>query len=116
MRALADPGRFFVRLASKRPEQAAEAVAYLASSPHLEGFTGRFFKGTQPSESNAYSRDSKVQKRLWREGDRPLGEWFPRPRFQRRKASAADPPPLPEAALRVPPAGGPTDFYPTART
>src|SRR2546430_15920567 len=55
MRDLAAPVRFFVRLASKPPEQAAEAVAYLASSPHLEGFTGRFFKGTQPSESNAYS-------------------------------------------------------------
>src|SRR5437870_3826788 len=62
---------------SKPPEQAAEAVAYLASSPHLEGFTGRFFKGTQPSESNAYSRDSKVQKRLWKEGERLVGESFP---------------------------------------
>jgi len=79
MRDLAAPVRFFVRLASKPPEQAAEAVAYLASSPHLEGFTGRFFKGTQPSESNAYSRDSKVQKRLWREGERLVGESFPGP-------------------------------------
>jgi len=77
MRDLAAPVRFFVRLASKPPEQAAEAVAYLASSPHLEGFTGRFFKGTQPSESNAYSRDSKVQKRLWKEGERLVGESFP---------------------------------------
>ena len=79
MRDLAAPVRFFVRLASKPPEQAAEAVAYLASSAHLEGFTGRFFKGTQPSESNAYSRDSKVQKRLWREGERLVGESFPGP-------------------------------------
>src|SRR3989441_4999072 len=77
MRDLAAPVRFVVRLASKPPEQAAEAVAYLASSPHLEGFTGRFFEGTQPSESNAYSRDSKVQKRLWREGERLVGESFP---------------------------------------
>ncbi len=79
MRELPAAARFFVRLTSKPPEQAAEAVAYLASSPHLEGFTGRFFKGTQPSESNGYSRDSKVQKRLWKEGERLVGASVPGP-------------------------------------
>ncbi len=73
MREFAAPVRFFAGLASKPPEQAAEAVAYLASSPHLEGFTGRFFKGTELSESNAYSRDLEVQERLWREAERLVG-------------------------------------------
>ena len=77
MRDLAAPARFFVRLASKPPEQAAEAVATLASSPALEGFTGRFFKGTQPSESNEYSRDPDIQERLWKEGERLVGASFP---------------------------------------
>ena len=76
MRELPAPARFFVRLASKPVDQAAEAIAHLASSPQLEGFTGRFFKGTEPSESNAYSRDTGVQERLWREAERLVGESF----------------------------------------
>lgn len=79
MRELATPARLFVRLASKGPERAAEAVAYLASSPSLEGFTGRFFNGTQLSESNPYSRDAKVQERLWKKAEALVGESFPRP-------------------------------------
>ena len=79
MRELAAPARFFARLASKSPERAAEAVAYLASSPNLEGFTGRFFNGMQPSESNPYSRDTKVQERLWKKAEALVGESFPRP-------------------------------------
>src|SRR2546428_291655 len=53
--------------------------SYSQTSSFLEDFTGRFFKGTQPSESDAYSRDSKVQKRIWREGERLVGESFPGP-------------------------------------
>jgi NAD(P)-dependent dehydrogenase (short-subunit alcohol dehydrogenase family) len=78
MRELAAPARFFVRLASKPPERAAEAVAHLASAPDLEGITGRFFKGTQLSESNAYSRNREVQERLWDESERLVAESFPR--------------------------------------
>jgi NAD(P)-dependent dehydrogenase (short-subunit alcohol dehydrogenase family) len=78
MRELAAPARFFMRLASKSPERAAEAVAYLASSPQLEGFTGRFFNGMQLSESNPYSRETEVQERLWTEAEALVGESFPR--------------------------------------
>jgi len=76
MRELSAPARFFVGLASKPPERAAEAVASLASSPKFERVTGRFFKGTQVAESNAYSRDPQVQKRLWKESERLIGESF----------------------------------------
>ena len=78
MRELAAPARLFVRLASRSPERAAEAVAYLASSTHLDGFTGRFFNGTQLSESNPYSRETEVQERLWTEAEALVGESFPR--------------------------------------
>src|SRR2546425_12765301 len=77
MRELSAPARFVVGLASRSPEQAAETLAYLASSAELEGVTGRFFKGTKLSESNVYSRDSDVQDRLWLEAGRLLGESFP---------------------------------------
>ena len=76
MRELSAPARVFVGLMSRSPEQAAEAVAYLASSPELAGVTGRFFKGTKPSQSNEYSHDSDVQDRLWSEAERLVGESF----------------------------------------
>ena len=71
------PARFFARLASKPPERGEEAVAHLASSPDLDGVTGRFFKGTELSESNANSRDPTVQGRLWTASEKLVGESFP---------------------------------------
>lgn len=53
------------KLASRSPARAGRALAYLASSPDIEGTTGQFFKGTRISESSAYSRDPENQKRLW---------------------------------------------------
>ena len=76
MRELAAPARLVVGLASRSPDQAAQAVAYLASSPELEGVTGRFFKGAKISQSNEYSHDSDVQDRLWKEAERLVGESF----------------------------------------
>jgi hypothetical protein len=77
MRELAAPARFFVGVVSRSPEQAAQTVAYLASSSELEGVTGRFFKGAKISQSNEYSRDSGGQDRLWLEAERLVGESFP---------------------------------------
>ena len=76
MRELAAPARLDVGLASRSPDQAAQAVAYLASSPELEGVTGRFFKGAKISQSNEYSHDPGVQDRLWKEAERLVGESF----------------------------------------
>jgi NAD(P)-dependent dehydrogenase (short-subunit alcohol dehydrogenase family) len=78
MRDMSAPGRFVVGLMSKPPQKAAESVAYLASTPHLERLTGRFFKGTELSESSAYSRDADVQERLWKEAERLVGDSFPK--------------------------------------
>ena len=76
MHELAAPARFVVGLASRSPDQAAQAVAYLASSPELEGVTGRFFKGAKISQSNEYSHDPDIQDRLWKEAERLVGESF----------------------------------------
>jgi retinol dehydrogenase-14 len=57
--------RWLSRLFSASPERAAETPVYLASSPELEGITGKFFKGRRPIDSDAYSMDRQVQQRLW---------------------------------------------------
>lgn len=68
---------FFAKLITfiigKSPEKGAEAAVYLASSPEVEGMTGRFFKGKTLSDSNAYSHDQAVQQRLWAESAKLTG-------------------------------------------
>lgn len=59
------PVRWLTRLVGRSPEEAAETLVYLASSPEVAGVTGTFFKDKQPIHSNAYSHDQKVQRRLW---------------------------------------------------
>ncbi len=47
------------------PEQGSETVIHLASSPELEGMTGRYFikKSPVPSSAESYSLDAA--RRLW---------------------------------------------------
>jgi len=57
-------------LASKRPEEAGSALAWLATDPSLSQTTGQFFKLTKRSDSSGYSRDPGVQQRLWAASER----------------------------------------------
>ena len=59
------PIRWLTRLFSSTPEQASASLVYLASSPEVEGVTGKFFKGKKIISSSAYSHDESVQRRLW---------------------------------------------------
>lgn len=47
-------------------EQGAQTSVYLASSPDVEGVTGKYFGKCQPRESSPASYDEEAQKRLWR--------------------------------------------------
>ena len=47
------------------PEQGAETSIYLASSPEVEGVTGKYFVKKQPVQSNEVSYDTEVAQRLW---------------------------------------------------
>jgi len=47
------------------PDKAAETPVYYAMSPEVEGISGKFFKGRKQIDSNAYSKDTNIQKRLW---------------------------------------------------
>jgi retinol dehydrogenase-14 len=47
------------------PEKGAETVVYLASSPEVEGITGRYFHDRQPRRSSSRSYDPALAQRLW---------------------------------------------------
>jgi len=65
MKEAAPPIRWFTYLISTAPQKAAETPVYYASSPEVEGMTGMFFRGRKAIESNSYSRNLEIQKRLW---------------------------------------------------
>ncbi len=59
---------FFYKLMSPfflSPEKGAETSLYLASSPEIEGVTGKYFVKKAPVESSPESHDRAVAKRLW---------------------------------------------------
>jgi retinol dehydrogenase 14 len=66
-----DPGRFtkllgpVARLFMKTPERGAATSVYLASSPEVEGVTGRYFANGQPKRSAERSYDTDAAARLW---------------------------------------------------
>ena len=49
----------------KSPEQGADTAVYLASSPEVEGVTGRYFAGRRAKQSNKSSYDTRTTARLW---------------------------------------------------
>ena len=66
-----DPARLtnllvpIARLFMKTPEQGAATPVYLASSPEVEGVTGRYFANGKPKRSAERSYDTHAAARLW---------------------------------------------------
>ncbi len=59
---------FFVKAASlfmSTPEQGAATSVYLATSPEVEGITGKYFSNRKPRRSSKVSYDEAVARRLW---------------------------------------------------
>jgi retinol dehydrogenase 14 len=54
-----------VRPFLKTPAQGAQTSIYLASSPDIEGVTGRFFANKEVKTANAAARDTIMTARLW---------------------------------------------------
>jgi NAD(P)-dependent dehydrogenase (short-subunit alcohol dehydrogenase family) len=46
-------------------EKGAEATVRLATSPELEGVTGRYFDGTREARADRQAYDEGARKRLW---------------------------------------------------
>jgi NAD(P)-dependent dehydrogenase (short-subunit alcohol dehydrogenase family) len=55
------------------PEQGAQTLIYLASSPEVEGMTGKYFDKNRPMRSSPASYDEAAQKRLWDISERLAG-------------------------------------------
>jgi retinol dehydrogenase 14 len=53
------------RLFMKTPAQGALTPVYLASSPEVEGVTGRYFANRKPTTSSKASHDTTAAARLW---------------------------------------------------
>jgi hypothetical protein len=47
------------------PEQGADTVVYLASSPEVEGVSGKYFEKRKTVQSTPISYDKDLQERLW---------------------------------------------------
>ena len=48
------------------PEKGAWTSVYLASSPEVEGISGKYFEKCRPVQSSPISYDEKLQEKLWR--------------------------------------------------
>jgi NAD(P)-dependent dehydrogenase (short-subunit alcohol dehydrogenase family) len=55
------------------PEEGADTLVYLASSPEVEGISGEYFYRRAPKRPNGPARDVEAQQRLWRETALTLG-------------------------------------------
>ena len=57
----------------RRPEGGAETVIYLASSPDVEGVTGKYFANRRAVRSSRASNDAALARRLWEVSERLTG-------------------------------------------
>lgn len=57
---------FIARFFMKTPAEGARTSIYLASSPEVEGVSGRYFANRRPRTSNRASYDFDATARLWR--------------------------------------------------
>jgi NAD(P)-dependent dehydrogenase (short-subunit alcohol dehydrogenase family) len=55
------------------PEEGADTVVYLATSPDVADVTGRYFVKRKPIRSSPESRDQDVQERLWQVSEQLTG-------------------------------------------
>jgi NAD(P)-dependent dehydrogenase (short-subunit alcohol dehydrogenase family) len=61
------------RLFLVSPERGAETPVYLASSPEVEGVTGKYYDHTREKQSSTESYDQATARKLWDESERMAG-------------------------------------------
>ena len=62
------PGKLFrlaYKLISISPQAGAQTIIYLATSPQVEGITGKYFEDCRPYRSSPASYDEATARRLW---------------------------------------------------
>jgi retinol dehydrogenase-12 len=55
----------YQKLTAITPEEGTQTIIYLASSPEVEGVTGKFFVKSREKRSSSASYDVEVAKKLW---------------------------------------------------
>jgi len=70
MKEAAAPVRFLLGLVSKSPQQAARALADVATTPPFGDSSGKFFHWTKEIAIPKTPRDPAAQKRLWEESEK----------------------------------------------
>ncbi len=55
------------------PEKGAKTSVYLASSPEVEGVSGKYFKNQRPARSSPISYDRTLQEKLWKISEKLTG-------------------------------------------
>lgn len=58
--------KWIMGLFALTPEEGADNTIYLASSPEVEGVTGKYFVKRKPVDSSPISRDEEFAQRLWK--------------------------------------------------
>ena len=57
----------------RTPDQGADTVIWLASSPEVEGLSGRYYSDRKPLEPKKIANDPTARRRLWEESERLTG-------------------------------------------
>jgi len=65
--------KFILSFLGVSPEEGAKTSIYLASSPDVEGVTGKYFVKSIPVRSAPISYDEALQGRLWEESAKLVG-------------------------------------------
>ena len=62
-----------IKLVTISPERGARTSIYLASSPEVEGVTGKYFARRRQQESSAASHNEEARRRLWEVSEQLTG-------------------------------------------
>jgi hypothetical protein len=63
-----------IRLFADSPEEGAETVLYLATSPEVSGVTGEYFVDKEPVDAAPAAYDTETAQRLWAVSESLVGE------------------------------------------
>ncbi len=64
------------KLMAVSPEKGAETSVYLATSPEVEGVTGRYFANKKQARANRIAYDEAAQERLWSLSEGLVSRWL----------------------------------------
>jgi len=56
---------WFAHLRARTPQEGARTIIYLATSPNVEGISGKYFSDEKPVASSPASHDEAAARRLW---------------------------------------------------